>query len=167
VYFPRLTIPVSVVISNLISFGIQTCLFLGFLLYYILFNNYTFQGNVAILLFPLLVIIMAMLGLGFGILVSSLTTRYRDISFLVGFAVQLAMYMSSIIFPLSQVSGKLKWLILANPMTPVIETFRYAFLGKGELNAWYLLYSFVFASLVLIAGILLFRRVEQTFNDTV
>lgn len=167
VYFPRLAIPVSVIISNLLSFIIQLFLFLGFLTFFLLFRNYSFQGNWIILMLPVLVVLMAMLGLGFGIIVASVTTKYKDVGFLIGFVVQLMMYCSSVIFPLSQVSGKLKWIILANPMTPIIEVFRYAFLGKGEFNLYYLLYSFCFAFVVLLIGIALFRRVEFKFNDTI
>lgn len=167
VYFPRLTIPVSVIISNLFSLAIQLLLFLSFMLFFILFKNYSYQGNWGILMMPILIVIMAMLGLGFGIIVASVTTKYKDIGFLVGFAVQLMMYCSSVIFPLSQVSGKMKWIILANPMTPIIEFFRYSFLGKGEFNLYYLLYSFSIALIVLLIGIALFRRVEFKFNDTI
>jgi lipopolysaccharide transport system permease protein len=167
VYFPRLTMPVSIVISNMFAMGIQWLLFLFFLAYYVFFKGYAFNGNATILLFPVLVFIMALLGLGCGIAVASLTVKYKDVSFVIGFAVQLMMYCSSVIFPLSQVSGNMKWLLLANPMTPVIETFRYAFLGKGEFNILYLAYSAGFALFMLFIGVYLFRKVEFTFNDTV
>jgi len=168
VYFPRLTVPISIVISNLISFFIQFLIFIAFYFYYVLFEAYstTFNWHF-IYLFPFLIIVMASLGLGMGIIISSLTTKYKDFSFLVGFGTQLLMYLSPVIFPLSTVSGNLKYVLLANPMTPIIEGMRAICLGKGILNPFYLFYSCVFAFTILTLGILLFNKVERSFNDTI
>ena len=167
VYFPRMVMPVSVVVSNLISFGIQLLTFLCFLTYFLLFTNVPVHPNAAILLLPFLVLLMAMLGLGFGIIISSMTTKYRDLTYFVGFGVQLLMYASPVIFPWSTVSGKLKYLLLANPMTPVIELMRYAFLGTGTFNFWYLGITVIYAIVVLTIGMLMFNRVEKIFTDHV
>ena len=166
VYFPRLAVPVSILISNLITFGIQFVLFLIFVIYFWI-TGPVVQPNIWVLLTPVLVAMMAGLGLGFGIIISSLTTRYRDLQYLVSFGVQLLMYATPVVYPLSSVSGKLRWLIMANPMTPIVETFRYAFLGAGTANVWHLLYSAGFMLVVLTIGILIFNRVESTFMDTV
>jgi lipopolysaccharide transport system permease protein len=166
VYFPRLAVPVSIVISNLIKFGIQLGLFLGFYFYF-LANGTAIHPTLALLLMPPLLLLMACLGLGSGIIVSSLTTRYRDLRFLVQFGVQLLMYSTPVIFPLSKLPEQYRWIMLANPMTPVIETFRYAFLGTG-IFSWRLLgISAAAASFILAVGILLFNKVEKTFMDTV
>jgi lipopolysaccharide transport system permease protein len=166
VYFPRLCVPVSVVISNIIKFAIQFGLFLVFMAYYYAKGTY-FHPNALMLLTPVLVVIMAVLGLGMGIIISSLTIKYRDLQVLVTFGVQLLMYATPVIYPLSMVSEKHRWLMLANPMTALVETFRYAFLGSGTLNYLNLLYSGVIALVILFAGILLFNHVERTFMDTV
>ncbi|HNX08152.1 MAG TPA: ABC transporter permease [Bacteroidales bacterium] len=166
VYFPRLTVPISIVISNLVSFGIQLLMFLGFLIYFY-FQGMPVNVNTALLLFPILIIIMACLGLGIGIIISSLTTKYRDLQHLVTFGVQLLMYATPVIFPLSFFSGKLRTLVLINPMTSIVETFKYAFLGSGTFNWFYLGYSAAFAIVVLLLGIVLFNRIERSFMDTV
>jgi lipopolysaccharide transport system permease protein len=166
VNFPRLTVPISILFSNLITLAIQFFLFLGFVTYFGLSGAHI-RPNACILLTPLLLLLMAGLGLGFGIIVSSLTTRYRDLQFLVSFGVQLWMYATPVIYPLSQVPEKYRWIILANPMTPILESFRYAYLGAGIINAMYLLYSFCFMIGVLLIGVLIFNRVERTFMDTV
>lgn len=167
VYFPRLTVPISVVISALLSFLIQFSLVVLLMIYYKLNGNNLIQPNINLLLVPVLVIIMALLGLGCGIIVSALTTKYRDLKFLVGFGVQLLMYASPVIFPLSTVEGKLKYILLANPMTPVIEGMRFALFGKGEFNAMHLCYSAGFTLVIVIAGLGLFNKVEKSFTDTV
>lgn len=167
VYFPRLSVPVSIVISNMISFLIQLVLLFCFLIYYVGFTSYEFNGNLWVLFIPVLLLLMAFLSLGTGIIISSLTTKYRDISFLIGFGVQLMMYFSSVLFPLSTVEGKLKYVVLANPMTSIIETFRYGILGKGEVNGYYLLYSVVVTVLLMTIGIFMYNKVERTFNDTI
>jgi lipopolysaccharide transport system permease protein len=166
VYFPRLVVPISILISNLVAFGIQFLLFLVFLLYFWASGS-VIHPNGAALLLPLLLLIMAGLGLGVGIIVSALTTRYRDLRYLVTFGVQLLMYATPVVYPLSSVSGDLRALILINPLTSVVETFRYGFLGAGSFNPLYLLYSFVFMLITLLIGTLLFNRVEATFMDTV
>jgi lipopolysaccharide transport system permease protein len=166
VYFPRLAVPISILISNLVAFGIQFLLFLGFLLYFWVSGSVVYP-NGSLLLLPLLLLIMAGLGLGVGIIVSALTTRYRDLRHLVTFGVQLLMYATPVVYPLSSVSGNLRILILMNPLTSIVETFRYGFLGAGSFNPIYLLYSFVFMLIILFMGVLLFNRVEATFMDTV
>lgn len=166
VYFPRLAVPVSIVISNLIKFGIQLVLFLGFYFYF-LGNGSAIRPTRALLLLPALVLLMAALGLGSGIIVSSLTTRYRDLRFLVQFGAQLLMYGTPVIFPLSSLSEQYRWIMLINPMTPVIETFRYAFLGTGAFSWTLLSISAGVTTVILAVGILLFNRVEKTFMDTV
>lgn len=167
VYFPRMIAPVSGVISNLIRFGIQFLLMLIFMIYYWL-TGAAIHPNWAILLTPVFILIMAGLGLGLGVIISSFTTKYRDFTFLLGFAVQLLMYASPVIFPLSEVKNPLYRTILElNPMTPVIEGFRYAYLGAGTLNPVLLLYSAGFTLVSLIIGTIIFHQVEKTFMDTV
>lgn len=166
VYFPRLAVPVSILFSNLITFLIQFVLFLGFMLYFWLAGA-AIRPNAWLLLLPVFIALMAGLGLGFGIIVSALTTRYRDLQHLVLFGVQLLMYATPVIYPLSSTPEKFRWLILANPLTPVVEGFRYALLGAGSVNIYQLVYSFGFMLVVMVTGILIFNRVEATFMDTV
>ncbi|MDT3698288.1 MAG: ABC transporter permease [Thermincola sp.] len=166
VYFPRLAIPVSVVITNLITFCIQFGLFLLVMLYYF-FSGSAIQPNLWILLTPLLLLQMAALGLGVGILVSSMTTKYRDLNFLVSFGVQLWMYATPVVYPMSQIPGKWQWFYLLNPMATVIETFRFAFLGAGTIDLVRLLASAGITIAILVSGIILFSRVEKNFMDTV
>jgi len=166
VYFPRLAVPVSVVISNLIGFGIQFLMFLAFLLFYRL-QGAAIQPQVAILLLPLLIVQIAALGLGFGIIVSSLTTKYRDLAQLVTFGVQLWMFLTPVVYPSSSVPDKWRWALALNPMTPVIEAFRYAFLGTGSINLLSWMVSLAASLCILFGAILLFNRVEKTFMDTV
>ncbi len=166
VYFPRLSVPVSVVISNIISFAIRMVVFLAFWVYFLIIGI-KLQPNIWILMLPMLLLIMAGLGLGFGIIVSSLTTKYRDLQQLVSFGVQLLMYLSPVIYPVSSVAGFWRVLIFINPMTPIIEVFRFAFLGYSALNPIWLLYSAVFAIIVMFIGLLLFNHTEASFMDTV
>ncbi|MBN2547628.1 MAG: ABC transporter permease [Anaerolineales bacterium] len=166
VYFPRLAVPVSILISNLVAFAIQYLLFLAFLAYFWLSGS-AVQPNLWVLLTPVLLLMMAGLGLGFGIIVSSLTTRYRDLRFLVSFGVQLWMYATPVIYPVSSIPEQFRLIILANPLTPIVEAFRYAYLGGGTVNIYHLLYSFGFMVVVMLVGTLIFNRVEQTFMDTV
>lgn len=166
VYFPRLAVPISVLISNLITFAIQFALFLAFMIYYWVTGD-AVSPNWSVVLLPVYILIMAGLGLGFGIIISALTTRYRDLQFFVRFAIQLVMYATPVIYPLSSIPEKYKLLIIANPLTPIVEGFRYSFLGAGELNGYYLLYSAIFMVISLTIGILLFNRIESTFMDTV
>lgn len=166
VYFPRLSIPISIIISNLISFGIRMGVFLVFLAYFVI-TGANVHPNLWILILPALLVIMAGLGLGFGILVSSLTTKYRDLQQLVGFGVQLLMYATPVIYPISSIQGGARWLLLANPMTPVVEIFRLAFLGTSALDPIYLIYSAIFVLIICAIGVLVFNHVEATFMDTV
>ena len=169
VYFPRLVMPISVSISNLIAFSIQGLTFLAFLAWYSLFDDeFVFILRTELLLLPVLVVIMAFLGLGFGIIVSSLTTKYRDLSFVVGFGVQLLMYASPVIFPLSMLADnpRILYCIRLNPMTSIIESVRVAFFG-GVLDWGGLLYTVLFTLVTLILGLMLFNRVEKTFTDTI
>lgn len=166
VYFPRLAVPVSILVSNLIAFAIQFLLFLGFLVYFMV-RDAAVQPNLWVLITPLLLLILAGLGLGFGIIVSSMTTRYRDLRFLVTFGVQLWMYATPVIYPLSSIPGRFRLLIQINPLTPIVEAFRYAFLGAGTVNMASLVYSAVFMLAILLISILTFNRVEATFMDTV
>jgi len=167
VYFPRLAAPVSILISNLITFAIQFVMFILFMLFFVLQGSNIHPNLLWIALSPFFVIIMAGLGLGFGIIISSLTTKYRDLRFLVTFGVQLLMYATPVIYPVSSIPARFQWIVLANPMTPIIEAFRFAFLGAGTVNINSMLYSFGFMLVVVIAGSIIFNRVEQTFMDTV
>ena len=167
VYFPRLVVPIAVVISNLLRFAIQAGLFVALYLYFFV-NGAPIAPNWAILLIPLLVVMLAGLGLGFGILISSLTTKYRDFTILFTFVVQLWMYATPIVYPLSMVEeGTLRTLIMANPMTSIIEAFKYATLGQGFFS-WYALgYSFLFMSVLLLFSVVIFNKVQRNFMDTV
>ena len=166
VYFPRLTAPVSVVIINLVKFGIQFVLFLGFYIYFIARGS-TVRPTLLILLLPVLILQMAVLSLGAGILVSALTTKYRDLAFVMTFAVQLWMYVSSVIIPASSIPEKYLPIYMLNPMTSVIEMFRYAFFGCGVVEVVYVVTSWAVTLAVLAGGIILFSRVEKSFMDTV
>lgn len=166
-YFPRMAAPVSILISNLITFAIQFALFIVFVLYFAA-QGAALQPNwLWIALSPGLVLIMAGLGFGSGIIVSSLTTKYRDLRFLVQFGVQLLMYATPVIYPVSSIPERFRWIILANPMTPIVEAFRYAYLGAGAVHTGQLLYSFIFMLGLVLFGAVIFNRVEQTFMDTV
>lgn len=169
VYFPRAIAPISIIVSNLIQFGISLIIFFAVYFYYTL-KGADIQVNATLVLFPVLVLIMGFMGLGFGMLISSMTTKYRDLQNLVQFGVQLAMYATPVIIPLSMLeekSGGLKWLIKANPMSGVIESFRYGFLSKGSFS-WELLgYSAGFTLIVFLTGLLVFNKTEKNFMDTV
>ena len=166
VYFPRLIMPLSIVVSNLVRFGVQFLLFLVVMGYYAL-NGTAFGPTWAISLFPLVVLLMAALGLGAGMIISALTTKYRDLAFLITFGIQLLMYATTVIFPLSAAPEKYKWLIELNPMTSLIETFRYGFLGKGSFSWSSIGYSTLTTIILLISGIIIFNKVEKNFVDTV
>jgi len=166
VYFPRLVMPVSIVISNLITFAIQFAFFLAYLLFFYLRGSLVGLTTWAFAL-PLLLILMAGLGLGFGIIISSLTTKYRDLQYLVSFGVGLWMYATPVIYPVSSIPEKWRWVADINPVTPIIETFRMGFLGAGDASWLRLGYSFVFMLVVVLIGIMIFNRVEKTFIDTV
>ena len=167
VYFPRLVVPIAVVISNLLRFVIQVGLFVVLYLYFFV-KGAPIAPNWTILLTPLLVVMLAGLGLGFGILISSLTTKYRDFTILFTFIVQLWMYATPIVYPLSMVEkGTLRTLIMANPMTSIIEAFKYATLGQGYFSWFALGYSFLFMSVLLLFSVAIFNKVQRNFMDTV
>ena len=151
VYFPRVIVPMSTVVSNLIKYGIQILVFIGFYLYYVFIKGKAIQPDSALLLFPVLVIVMGLLGLGFGMIISSMTTKYRDMTFLVNFGVQLLMYASAVMYPVSFFKKKLPslaWLVEYNPMTTVIEAFRFMAFGVGDYSVEKLFYAVVFSVII-------------------
>lgn len=166
VYFPRLTVPVSVVITNMIRYLIQYVIFI------IVLGIFMYRGTPlnlgwTIALTPVLLLYMALMSLGFGIWISSLTTKYRDLRFALPFFVQLWMYATPVVYPLSLIPEKYKMIIALNPMVPVVELFRYAYLGAGTINQQYIFMSISFTLFILVTGIILFNRIEKTFMDTV
>lgn len=166
VYFPRLIMPLSIVLSNLVRFGVQFLLFMLVMGYYA-FHGAAFHPTWAIFLFPVVVILMAAMGLGAGMIISAMTTKYRDLAFLLAFGVQLLMYATTVIYPLSAAPAKYRWLIAANPMTELIETFRYGFLGTGSFSWGALGYSTLVTVILLLLGTIIFNKVEKSFVDTV
>ena len=166
VYFPRLIMPLSIVTSNLVRFGVQMLLLVGMMMYYAAVGG-SFSVTWAILLFPLLVLLMAMLGLGLGLIITAMTTKYRDLSFLVQFGVQLLMYMTTVIYPLSAAPEKYRFWLELNPMTAIIEAFRLGLLGQGSITLTSLGYSFVFTLGTFVLGVVTFNKTERTFVDTV
>ena len=169
VYFPRLVVPLSIAISSLLKMAIQFALFIAIYLFYI-FQGYSPQVTWYILLFPLLIILLAGLGLGFGLLISSMTTKYRDLKFLVSFGVQLWMYITPVIYPLSVLKNNYPqyvWAIVINPLTAVIETFKIGFLGQGTFSWTYLIYSIIFTIFIMTWGIVTFNKVQRSFMDTI
>lgn len=166
VYFPRLVMPVSTVIAQLISLGIQFVFFLCFYVFYLLQGS-PIAPTPQLLLLPAMVLQMACLGLGFGIIISALTTKYRDLVMLVSFGVQIWMYLTPVAYDMSIIPEKYLGLYMLNPMTPVINTFRYAFFGQGVFQTGYYLLSWAITAVVLFLGMILFNRVEKTFMDTV
>lgn len=166
VYFPRLIMPISVVLSNLIKFSIQFLLFLLIGVYFYLMGA-PIHPNLWILFSPILLLQMGLISLGFGLLISALTTKYRDLTFLVSFGVQLWMYATPIVYPLSQIPEKWKIVFLFNPMSAVVETFRYSFLGSGSINLEYILISIAITIFIFFIGLLAFNRVEKNFMDMV
>lgn len=166
VYFPRIIIPLATLISSLVRYFIQLILFICLLGYYIISNSSEFEIQFNLIwLLPILIIIMGLQGLGFGLLFSAITSKYRDLRFLISFGVRLLMYASPVIFPLSMVPEKYKWIILANPMSAVIESFRYMFFGVGLIGFNSLIYSISFTLGVLFFGFLIFNHVEKDFID--
>lgn len=166
VYFPRLVVPVSVTISNLIKFLIQLAIFLIIYIIYAI-KGATVAPNIYALLSPILVLMCAGLALGFGIIFSSMTTKYRDLSFLLQFGIQLWMYATPIIYPLSTMPADKQWIFQLNPMTSIIETFKYGVIGSGIFSWAWLAYSFGFMLILLLLGIMIFNKVEKDFMDTV
>lgn len=166
VYFPRLVVPISITISNLVRFFIQLVIFLIIYFYYY-FTGSAVVPNAYAFLIPLLIIIAAGLSLGFGVIFSSLTTKYRDLTFLLQFGVQLWMYITPVIYPLNSIPLDKQWIVQLNPMTSIIETFKYGSIGTGVFSWMWLLYSFVFMIVLLVSGIVVFNKVEKGFMDTV
>jgi lipopolysaccharide transport system permease protein len=169
VYFPRLIMPLSIVASNLIRFAVQMVLFVLMMIFYWV-KGASFHPNAYLLLFPLLLVLMAMLGLGLGMIISAMTTKYRDLTFLISFGIQLMMYLTTVIYPLSTVKAKYpkyQWLVEYNPMTSIIEAFRYGFLGQGTFTILSLGVTTVITTFILLIGIVIFNRVERNFIDTV
>lgn len=169
VYFPRMVVPLSIIFSALFKLGIQLIILVLVMAFMLFFKgNAGISPNKYVALLPFLIIIMGGLGLGFGIFISSVTTKYRDFTYLVGFGVQLLMFATPVIYPLSVAKQKgFEWLVAINPLSPVIETFRYGLLGNGSYNPMQLLYSFVFMVVFLLVSIVIFNKVEKNFMDTV
>ena len=172
VYFPRVIMPMSTVVSNLIKFGIQMLVFIAFYIFYIFFTEKAISVHLemAVLLLPVLVLTMALLGLGFGMTISSMTTKYRDLSFLVSFGVQLLMYASAVMYPLSFFKEKLpniSWIVEYNPMTTIIEAFRYMALGVGDYSIEKMIYTLIVSIVVFLLGLVIFNKTEKSFIDTI
>lgn len=169
VYFPRLIVPISIVISNLIKFGIQFLIFIAFYIFYYL-KGATVGLNGSVVFFPFLIVLMGVLGLGLGMFISSLVTKYRDFSNLIGFGVQLLMYLSAVMYPMALIKEKLPsygWLVQYNPLAYVIETTRYMLLDVGHISIWGLGYTFLVTVIVFFVGVLIFNKTEKSFIDTV
>lgn len=167
VYFPRIIMPMSIVVSNLLKFGIQILIFIVFYIYY-LANEWDLQPSKFILLLPFLILFMAMLGLGLGMLISSMVTKYRDLTFLVSFGVQLLMYISLVVLPLSLFQEKgFEWVVTYNPMAHMIEFGRFLLLGEGSVSQFGIVYTILTSVTVLLLGIIVFNKTEKTFIDTV
>ena len=167
VYFPRLIMPISIVFSNLVKFGVQFILFLILLVYYIPDSHYRVQPNFYVLLFPVVILLMAILGLGIGLIITALTTKYRDLAFVVTFGIQLMMYATPVIYPLSAAPLKYRSIIALNPMSGLIETFRYGFLGTGKFYPGAFIYSVIASLVIFLLGLIVFNKVEKNFVDTV
>lgn len=169
VYFPRIITPLSVVISNLIKFGIQFFIFIAFYVFYY-FKGAALSLNSSLLFFPVLIAVMGILGLGLGMLISSMVTKYRDFSYLIAFGIQLLMYLSAVMYPMELIQQKLPnygWLVQYNPLAYLIETTRYMLLNVGQISVWGLCYTFVITLIIFLIGVLVFNRTEKSFIDTV
>jgi lipopolysaccharide transport system permease protein len=167
VYFPRLIMPLTIVVSNLIKFAIQYLLFLVFYGYFLINDNKSINPSIFILMTPLLIVLMAGISLGAGMIFSSMTTKYKDLTFLLTFGIQLLMYATPVIYPLSSIPEKYKPYVLANPLSPIIEAFRFGYLGTGTFSWMALGYSAIFMIILLFTGITIFNKVERSFMDTV
>ena len=165
VYFPRLVMPLTIVISNLMKFGVQFVLFISFLIYYMIEGEV--QPNIWILATPFIIILMAAFALGTGMIFSALTTKYRDLQMLLGFGISLFMYATPVIYPLSSLSGIWRTIALYNPLTGIFECFKYGWLGVGDFSVTILLISTVIIFIILAIGTLIFNKVEKGFMDTV
>ncbi len=169
VYFPRIIVPLSIVVSNLIKFGIQFLIFIAFYIFYYL-KGATVGLNGSVVFFPFLIVLMGVLGLGLGMFISSLVTKYRDFSNLIGFGVQLLMFLSAVMYPMALIAEKLPsygWLVQYNPLAYTIETARYMLLNVGHISIWGLGYTFLVTVVVFFIGVLIFNRTEKSFIDTV
>lgn len=166
VYFPRLVIPISTVAFSILSLLIQVVMMIGFMIYFMAVGE-NVNPNMMLVLVPLLILHVAAMGLGFGIIISSLTTKYRDLAILVTFGVQLWMYITPIVYPISTLSEHARKIIMLNPMAPIVCNFKYAFLGCGQMEWGYWGISAIVTAVVLFAGLILFNKVEKTFMDTV
>jgi lipopolysaccharide transport system permease protein len=166
VYFPRIITPLSIVSSNLVKFSIQFTLFLGVFLYYY-FTGAQINPNFTLLLLPFYILILATMALGFGLIISAMTTKYRDLTFLIQFGIQLWMYITPVIYPISQIPVKYRWVIMANPVSSIVEAFKYGFTGSGNFYATGILYSALFAAVLFFISVAIFNRTEKTFMDTV
>lgn len=170
VYFPRVIMPLSITISNLVKFGIQLLIFVIFYIYFV-FQGFNLSPNLYLLLFPIYVVMMALLGLGLGMTVSSMTTKYRDLNVLVGFAVSLLMYVSAVPYPLSEAREKLPgWVadfVAYNPLTQIIEGFRFMLLDTGSISWMGFFYTLIVSIVVFLFGLVIFNRTEKSFIDTV
>lgn len=167
VYFPRLIVPLSSCTTNLIRFGIQLLMFIGVYAYYVITGKFEIGINWTLLLFPVYVLMVAFTGMAMGLVVSALTTKYRDLNFLVGFGMQLLMYGTPIIYPLSFAPEQYKQFIIINPLTHIFEAYKYAWLGSGTFDVNGLIYSGCFMLVMLTLGILIFNQQEKKFIDTV
>lgn len=170
VYFPRIIMPMSIVISNLLKYGIQILIFIGFYFYFYFIQEANIHPDKSIVFLPVLIIVMGLFGLGLGMILSSLVTKYRDLTFLLIFGIQLFMYVSAVFYPISLVEEKLpgyKWIIKYNPMAHIIETSRYMFLSTGEITTFGIVYTSLFSIMVFFFGILIFNKIEKTFIDTI
>jgi len=170
VYFPKMIMPMSIVISNLLKYGIQMLIFIGFYLYFVIFQDMSILPDTTIVFMPVLIFLMGILGLGLGMIFSSLVTKYRDLTFLLTFGIQLVMYVSAVFYPLSLVEEKLPgyaWIVNYNPMAHIIEISRYMLLGTGEITTFGIVYTSLFSIIVFFLGILIFNKTEKTFIDTV
>jgi lipopolysaccharide transport system permease protein len=166
VYFPRLVVPLSAIVSNLLKMLIQLALFVFLYVFYVIKGAPVYL-NWTLVLFPLLVVMVALHGMSMGLIISSLTTKYRDLKFLISFGVQLLMYATPVIYPLSASPEKYRWLLEINPLTPILEAFKYSCMGCGALDWGGLLYSFIFMIVMLFFGVVIFSRQERNFMDTV
>lgn len=169
VYFPRIIVPLSIIISNLMKFGIQLLIFIAFYVFYF-YNGAAIQVDMSIVFFPFLVLLMGLLGLGLGMIISSLVTKYRDLKFLVSFGVQLLMYVSAVMYPLALMREKLpsiSWVVEYNPLAYIVETSRFMLLGTGTFSWFGILFTVVVTLMILCFGIIIFNRTEKTFIDTV
>ena len=168
VYFPRIIMPMSIIISNLLKFGIQLLILVSFYLYYVFYTNSGIRPSQFLFLFPVLIVFMGMLGLGLGMIISSMVTKYRDLTFLVSFGVQLLMYISLVVIPLSLFQEKgVEWLVMYNPMGYIIEMARFLLLNEGNVSQFGITYTIISSVLCLLFGIMIFNKTEKTFIDTI